>query len=144
MLTNNLITRTFVISVRKKSLYPSVLLQRIQWTSGKHPQWVIGQNDEHVDSFSVLWGPCDWEDGVCASARQLGQTTMNGEIFLQWQCEQSPNCSQKQLCCFLIPASSCRQFLTSVCWIKCEQFSCKVLNIWHSMLDYQTLISIVN
>lgn len=60
-----------------------MLLQRIQRTSGKHPQRVIGQNEEHVDSFSVLGGPRDWEDGICASAWQLGHTTKISEIFLQ-------------------------------------------------------------
>lgn len=80
-ITNNFITtgKSWITLVRNDSLYPSVLLQRLHRTRGKHPQRVVGQNDEHVYSFSALWGPCDWEGAVCASAWQLGHTTKIGE-----------------------------------------------------------------
>lgn len=81
LITNHFITtgKSWITSVRNESLYPSVLLQRLHRTSGKHPQRVVGQNDEHVYSFSALWGPCDWEGAVCASAWQLGHTSKIGE-----------------------------------------------------------------
>lgn len=100
MLTNHLIGRIkkSVWPVWIKSLYPSVLLEGIQRTGGKHPQRVVGQNDEHVHSFSLLWGPRDWEDGVCAAAWQLGHThTWSVSCSSGDTRNKSPNCSQKLL-----------------------------------------------
>lgn len=87
-----------------KSLYLSVLLQRIHRTGSKHPQRVIGQNDEHVYSFAVLCGPGNREGTVCASTWNLGhRIKQRARILLRVTVQINPqpcNCNLKQLSWF--------------------------------------------